>query len=88
MLNFCFVLQICRILGLPAVMGDLEWKTEQVHFLLQKGFFYPHLKEQDVPPVGGLLAGMQHSFIKCISTWNIHRNSLYMFWQPGNLLHF
>jgi len=49
-------------------MGDVEWKTEQVHFLLHKGFFYPHSKEQDVPPVGGLLAGIQHSFIKCIHT--------------------
>jgi hypothetical protein len=49
---------MCRILGLPAVMGDTEWKTEQVHFLLHKGFFYPHSKEQDVPHVGGLLAGM------------------------------
>ena len=56
------------MLGLPAVMGDAEWKTEQVHFLLHKGFFYPHSKEQDVPPIGGLLAGMQHSFIKCIHT--------------------
>jgi hypothetical protein len=38
-------------------MGDVEWKTEQEQFLLQKGFFYPHSKEQDVPHVGGLLAG-------------------------------
>jgi hypothetical protein len=87
MLNF-FVLQICRILGLPPVMGDVEWKTEQVHFLLHKGFFYPHSKEQDVPPIGALLAGIQHFFIKCIHTWNTHRNSFYIFRQPGNLLHF
>ena len=62
-------------------MGDADWKTEQVHFLLHKGFFYPHSKEQDVPPIGGLLAGMQHSFIKCIHTWNTRRNSFYIFRQ-------
>jgi hypothetical protein len=43
-------------------MGDVEWKTEQVQFLLCKGFFYLQSKEQD-PPVGGLLAGMQHTSV-------------------------
>jgi hypothetical protein len=41
-------------------MGDVEWKTEQIQFLLHKGFFYPQSKEENFPPVGGLLAGMQH----------------------------
>jgi hypothetical protein len=54
-------LQIHRILGLSAVMGDVEWKTEQVQFLLHKAFFYPHSKEKDVSPVSALLAGMQHA---------------------------
>jgi hypothetical protein len=43
-------------------MGDVEWKMEQVQFLLHKGFFYPHSKE-DLPPVSGLLAGMQYALI-------------------------
>jgi hypothetical protein len=51
---------MCRILGLPAVMGDVEWKIEQTQFLLHKGFFYPPSKDQDYPPIGGLMAGMQH----------------------------
>jgi len=57
-----------RILGLPPVMGDVEWKTEQVHFLLHKGFFYPHSKEQDVPPIGALLAdSLQQSFFRVLN---------------------
>jgi hypothetical protein len=58
-----FFLQIHRVLGLPAVMEDVEWKTEQVQFLLHKGFFYPHSKEKDLALVSGLLAGMQHASV-------------------------
>jgi hypothetical protein len=55
-------------------MGDVEWKVEQVQFLLLKGFFYPHSQEQDIPPVGGLLAGMKSSSNNLLNT-NTSRGS-------------
>lgn len=61
--SYKYVVLKCRILGLPAVMGDVEWKIEQTQFLLHKGFFYPSSREQDFPPIGGLLAGMLHASI-------------------------
>ncbi|KAJ4426640.1 hypothetical protein ANN_26438 [Periplaneta americana] len=57
-----------RILGLPAVVGDNEWKIEQLRFLLQVGFFYPSTQEQNQAHISPLLAdSLKQSFFRVLN---------------------
>ncbi|KAJ9586293.1 hypothetical protein L9F63_020056 [Diploptera punctata] len=57
-----------RLLGQPAVIGEMEWKTEQLKFLLNKGLFYSAMNEQGEAPVGGLLAdALKQTFFRALN---------------------
>ncbi|PSN57118.1 hypothetical protein C0J52_01317 [Blattella germanica] len=59
---------IVRLLGMPCVMAEMGWKTEQTKFLLHKGFFHPQSQEKSDIVVGGMLVdSMRQNFFRVLN---------------------